>query len=185
MKVLKIIFNNSIICKIFLCLLFIYKNSYTKIFCNKCYNIYISSYIYKMVQNYMNSTPLYKYSFIKKINENFYLLVVNYSKWLYNLVDKTVNNSFFINLIKNQTSIIKKNKLGTYSKMFSAFFFSYYIASEFLNQSNMISYISFGLGLFFVIIYLTSNALKRIFANSFIFNFSKKLLAMEVQNEKQ
>lgn len=183
MNILKTIFINSVIYKIFLHTIVVYNNSYLKVFCLNCKNIYTSSYINKTVQKYMNSTPLYKYSFIKKINQNIYYFVVNHSKWLYNLVDKTYSKSFFVNKLKNVYMETKDNKLEMYSRLLGTFFASFAICSVFI-YDNLIYALSINIAIFFVVISLFATPIKRIFYNSFTYKIAIKLLELEDSHDK-
>ncbi len=183
MNVLKIIFTNSVIYKIFLALLVMYKNSYLKRFCDGFVNIYKNSRFYKKVQKYLNSTPVYKYSFIKKINEKIYLFVVNHSKFLYDFVYDTFINSFFVDVISSNAKKVKNDKLKTSSLFLSIFFFAFAISKYFLTHNSLYLIVFAIVGIFFVLIYVMSNALKRVFYNSFLYNLIINLLKVEVSNE--
>ncbi len=184
MNVLKTIFINSIIYKLFLFLGLTYKNSYLKIFCGKCYIIYKHSFVDKCVQKYINSTPIYKYSFIKKINEQIYYFIVKHSKWLYNFVDRTVNNSFFINAIKKEYDNAKVDKLKNSACFLGLFLGAFSLGGLYLHFDYRIVSVAVILEILCLLVFWFSNAIKRAVFGSFCYNTSLKLLELEVSDEK-
>ncbi len=185
MNVLKTIFINSIIYKLFSLFLLTYENSRFKIFCQKCFVIYKHSFIDKGVQNYINSTPIYKYSFIKKINEHFYYFIVNHTKWLYNLVDKTVNNSFFIKAIKKEYEVVKVDCLRNTFAFLAVFLGAFSLGALYLHFDYRITGMAVILEILCLIVFAFSNVIKRVFFGSFVYNTALKILELEGYNEKK
>lgn len=183
MNVFRTIFVHSIVYKLFLIILLIYNNSYFKVFCGKCYNIYLNSYIYLSVQKYMNSTPIYKYSFLKKINEKFYYLIVNNTKWIYDAVSKTYSNSIFVNTTKQIYNDTKNDKLVIYSKIVCTFLLAFCITFSSVYGNTIVNLLYFVVA-FFILVIFFANPIKRTFYNSFIYKFINKLLELEVYSEK-
>ncbi len=182
MDILKIIYKNCIIYKMFLTLLVMYKNSYLKKVNDFFVNIYRNSNFSLKVQKYFNSTPLYKYSLIKKMNEKIYLFVVNHSKWLYDLVFKTFVNSFFVIFLSKKANELKNDKLRSVTLFLALFFASVTLTRAFIIKDE--NYFIFQIiSLFFVIVCLLSSFIKKTVYNSYFYNLVVNMLKVEVSNE--
>lgn len=184
MNIFKIIFINSIIYKIFLFILVAYKNSYLKVFCAKIANVYKNSYLSKMIQKYVNSTPLYKYSFAKKINEKIYYFVVDHSKFIYNFVNKTFTNSNFVNSIYQNYNILKKDSFQSITLFLVMFCWFFTLGRFFVTGINNFFIIYLIVTIFFLICFVLSKQIKNAFYNSYFYKIVKKILEMEVSNEE-
>ncbi len=184
MDIFKVIFKNSIIYKIFMYLLVLYNNSYLKKFCTFLAKVYYDSKIYVGVSNYINSTPLYKYSLIKRLNECIYLFVVKHSKFLYNFVGKTFNNSRVVILCQNQYESAKQDTLKSISFFVAMFMFGFSVARMYLYGLGTIEIAILALGIIALVAFFASSAIKRVFFGSFTYNLVDKLLKMEVSSEQ-
>lgn len=183
MDILKIIFVNSIIYKIFLLLLATYENSYLKIICDYFVHIFKNSYICHMVQKYLDSTPIYKYSFIKKINEMIYYFVVDHSKWIYEFVNKTFINSFVVINLGENYKQMKNDKFKSVCFLSSLFLVGFEIAVVIMYGANLLTSICIILAIILAVLFIISDSLKVIFFNSFSYKTVVKLLEVEVSNE--
>lgn len=183
MDILKIIFKNSIIYKMFLFILVTYENSYLKIICDKFVISYKNSYINKMVQRYLNSTPSYKYSFVRKINEKIYCFVVDYSKFIYNFVKKNFENSYFVSLFSKSYNEVKQDKFQS-TTLFLTMFLWFFTIGRFFVTGGKGFIIVYAIGtIFFLLCFAFSKQIKKLFFNSFLYKCSKRLLELEVSNE--
>ncbi len=183
MDIFGVIFRNSIIYKIFMYLLFLYDESYLKNFCDFCVKVYYGSKVYVGVDRYINSTPLYKYSMIKRFNEIIYLFIVNHSEWLYNFVDRTFTNSFFVKLMQKECYKAKDDLFKNITGCIGLFFVGMAFALIFLGKSNVIIIAVCIIILFFMILFAFSEVFKNIFYKSLCYKIADKLLKMEVANE--
>ncbi len=182
MNIFEVIFKNSIIYKIFAYLLFLYEQSYLKDFCSLCAKVYYNSTIYAGVDKYMNSTPLYKYSLIKTINEKVYLLIVNNTEWLYNFVDRTFKNSFTFKFCQKECNNAKNDIFKNIVGFFALFNIGMMIGFLYVGRHAIVLVPT---AIVFLIMFIFSDLCKRIFFQSFCYNTVDKLLKVEVSNEEK
>ncbi len=183
MDIFRVIFKNSIIYKIFMYLLFLYDESYLKDVCKVLANIYYGSKVYVGVDKYINSTPLYKHSMIKRVNEKIYLFVVNHTEWLYNFVDRTFTNSFFVKLFQDEVRKAKEDVFKTICGTLGLFFTGIAFGLIFVGKPTTIVMIICVLVFLFLVLYKFNETLKNAFFESSCYKISDKLLKMEVSDE--
>ncbi len=186
MGIFKVIFENSIIYKIFMYLLFLYNNSYLKKVCGFCAKVYYGSRIYVGVNNYINSTPLYKYSLIKRLNEWIYLFIVKHSEFLYNFVGKIFNNSAIVIFCGKQYEEVKTDILKSIGYFLGVFLFAFAIGLSIKYGSSVsgVCFIIAILGVICFIVAMTSKKIKLTAMTSKTYSLIEFLLKMEVSDEQ-
>lgn len=182
MNIFKTIFINSIPYKIIEFCLFLYANSYFKKCVDYIVHIYKNSNLCRKIENYFNSTPIYKYSIIKKINENIYYFIVNKSGFIYNFVAKNIENSTFCAFIKNESEKTKKDTLKMVSFFGANFFLAFTISKNILTYGQSDIIIFSLVGCFFALVFVFSDFLTKVFLNSMCYKICTKIL--EVPDEK-
>lgn len=179
MNIFKTIFINSIIYKCFVLALTIYNESLLKVCCDSFVHIYNNSYISKQVNNYCNSVPIYKYSFIKKCKESIYYFIINNSEFLYNFVAKNIENSSIFTFIGKQVNETKTNKFKSVTLFLSLFLFSFTLLKDYMTYGFAHVVLFSLLGLMFAIMFLLSDYFVKIFYDSVCYKFFKYLLTEE------
>ncbi len=180
MYILKQIFINSFIYKFIKSILNMYCNSNLKKVFSWIWNICVNSFIGKKIKDYVNSTPRYKHSFLLQVNKFFYDFVVKYSARLYNFVEKTYKNSYFVNEYEKIIISSKNCKIKNTSLFIGIFFTSYTVISCFLERSIVGNIYLIILSVLLWVVYFLSNFIVSCYYNSLSYKFVCYLLKWEV-----